>query len=359
MQTKNITPREFAISISLMVSVLVGLALFIYNHIIDAPQVDWLLWFVIVILSGVFVYIALYNLLERFIYRKIKLIYKNIHQLKLSNFSPDQQHIDLDVDIINEVNDEVQRWANKKNKEIARLKELEHYRREFLGNVFHEIKTPVFSVQGYLHTLNDGAINDPKVSATYLNKAVRNIDRLEQIIEDLELITLKENNKLSLNKTTFIINDLIKDVFDALELQADSKDIEFGFKDFTERNFKVLADHDKIRQVLVNLINNSIKYGKEGGSIVVGLYDMGDNILVEITDDGVGIEQENLERLFERFYRVDESRYRANDNISGSGLGLSIVKHILDAHKQTINVRSQLDYGSTFGFTLEKANKKA
>lgn len=353
---KNPTPRAFAIAGAALVFLLLSLSILIYN-LLSNQGLNILAVSVITLIGAVLSYFVLLYLLERFIYRKIKLIYKNIHDLKLGkiNISGNRDKLDLGANIINEVNDEVQRWAIKKNREIARLKELENFRKDFLGNVFHEIKTPVFSLQGYLHTLKDGALYDEEVRDLYISKAVKNIDRLEQIIQDLELITLKENNKLQLEKSDFDVTSLVKDVFDALELQADYKDIEFGIKQSCDRPFRVYADRDKIRQVLVNLVNNGIKYGKEGGLIIVGLYDMGDNILVEVTDNGIGIEQSKLNRLFERFYRVDESRYRGQEPIGGSGLGLSIVKHIVEAHNQTLSVRSTVDVGSTFGFTIQKA----
>lgn len=352
MTGRNPTPKEFAFSGAVLIALLTGVCLCIYIAL-SSSSLQWPVILLVALGAGIFSYFIFHELLERFIYRKIKLIYKTIHELKLGKLGFSEEKVDLGADIINEVNDEVQRWAIKKNNEISRLKELESYRKEFLGNVFHEIKTPVFSVQGYLHTLKDGAIDDQKVSRNYINKAVKNIDRLEQIIQDLELITLKENNQLVIEKEVFDITSLLKDVFDALELQADIKDIEFGIKTGCDRPFKVNADRDKIRQVLVNLINNAIKYGKDGGSIIIGIYDMNENILIEITDNGIGIQQEKLNRLFERFYRVDESRYRGS--VGGSGLGLAIVKHIIDAHEQTIHVRSTVNVGSTFGFTLEKA----
>lgn len=352
---KNPTPRAFAISGSAFVFFLLVFSMLVYNLYLG-EAINYGTIFIIGIIGSFLSYFVLLYFLERFIYRKIKLIYKNIHDLKLGRLeiSKNREKLDLGANIINEVNNEVQRWAIKKNREIARLKELENFRKDFLGNVFHEIKTPVFSLQGYLHTLKDGALYDEEVRDRYIEKSVKNIDRLEQIIRDLELITLKENNKLELELCDFDITSLVKDVFDALELQADYKDIEFGIKQSCDRPFKVHADRDKIRQILVNLVNNGIKYGKEGGLIIVGLYDMGDNILVEVTDNGIGIEQSKLNRLFERFYRVDESRYRGQQPIGGSGLGLSIVKHIVEAHDQTISVRSTIDVGSTFGFTLQK-----
>lgn len=352
---RNPTPKDFAFTVALLVGMFLGLCLIAYS-LLSHHAISWLYVISFSLLSSILSYFVLMFLLEKFFYRKIKLIYKTIHRLKLGKNGADEREIKLDEDIIQEVNDEVQRWAVQKNREIIRLQEMENFRKDFLGNVFHEIKTPVFSVQGYLYTLKDGAFEDEKVSKIYIDKAVKNIDRLEQIIKDLEVINQNENNRLALDYSKFDINLLVKDVFDTLEYQADIKDIEFGIKPGCDRSFFVFADQEKIRQVLVNLLNNAIKYGKDGGLIVAGFYDMNDNILVEITDNGVGISQEHIDRLFERFYRVDKSRYR-KDAIGGSGLGLAIVKHIIDAHDQTITVRSTLDVGSTFGFTLQKAKQ--
>ncbi len=348
--TRNPTPRAFAFVGSALISVVLAMALAIF---VIALKIN-IAWYTIALLSvvvGALSYLVIYLLLERFIYRKIKLIYKTIHDLKLSK-DDEADRVQLSEDIISEVSDEVQKWANAQNKEIARLKDQEEYRKEFIGNVFHEIKTPVFSIQGYLHTLRDGAFDDKNVNKVYLKKAVKNVDRLEKIIEDLELIALQESDQLEIKVEKFDVTQLIKDVFDALELQADERDMEFGIKEGCDKPFNVLADRDKIRQVVFNLVNNAIKYGKEGGQCLVGLYDMDVTVLVEISDDGQGIEPEELNRLFERFYRADKSRYR--ESTGGTGLGLAIVKHIMDAHDQTISVRSKVGEGSTFGFTLKK-----
>lgn len=352
MNRRNPTPREFAFAGSAVIALLLLICLSVYN-IVFGSQMKWVHILGIVLLTGGIAFFTMFQLLETFIYRKIKLIYKNIHDLKLGKKGFTEKNVNLKNDIISEVNSEVQKWAIEKNSEISRLTELESYRKEFLGNVFHEIKTPVFSVQGYLHTLNDGAIDDDQVNRQYIKKAVRNINRLEQIILDLELIAMQENHKLELDWEHFDITALIKDVFDALELQSDNTDVEFLFKQGCDVPFIVSADQDKIRQVIVNLISNALKYGKEGGSIIVGIYDMDSNILIEITDQGSGIPQDELSRLFERFYRIEKSRVRTG--VGGSGLGLAIVKHIVEAHNQTINVRSTVGVGSTFGFTLKKA----
>ena len=262
--------------------------------------------------------------------------------------------IDLNRDVLEEVEQEVSQWADKQKKEIESLKLLEAYRREFLGNISHELKTPIFSVQGYVHTLLDGGLYDEAINKNYLRKAANNIERLLTIVEDLESISRLESGQLTLDIQRFNIRDLTLEVFDDLEIQAKERNIKLSIKEGTDSTFFVEADRENIRQVLVNLINNSIKYGKDGGSTKVGFYDMENYILIEVADNGIGIGEDHLKHLFDRFYRVDKSRSRAR---GGSGLGLSIVKHIIEAHNQTINVRSSVGVGSTFGFTLKKSKK--
>ena len=259
--------------------------------------------------------------------------------------------MDVKNDIITKVDEEVEDWLSKRNNEVEQLKRDENFRKEFLGNVSHELKTPLTSIQGYIETLIDGAINDPIVNIDYLHKALNNTKRLAIIVEDLEQINNLEYDELALQKESFNINKLSKEVIDDLNYQAKSFDIKLTIKEGTDINVMVHADKEKIRQVLNNLLVNAIKYGNENGKVQIGFYDMADAVLVEVSDDGVGIDEKELPRLFERFYRVEKSRSRDR---GGTGLGLAIVKHIIEAHGQTINVRSLPGAGSTFGFTLKK-----
>jgi two-component system phosphate regulon sensor histidine kinase PhoR len=310
---------------------------------------------IVFLIVAVIAYFIFYIAVERFIYRKIKLVYKTIHNLKLDRFTKDILGKNIRTeDPISDVEEEVKDWAEKKNKEIEILKKAEQYRREFLSNLSHEFKTPLFSIQGYVHTLLDGAMDDPEVNKHFLEKTASSVERLTNLVNDLETIALLESGDVNLDKDTFDIYSLTKDVFEEIGYKADTKHIQFTIKKGTERPFYVSADKEKIRQVMVNLLDNSIKYGNTNGNTTVSFYDMADNILVEITDDGIGIPEENLPRLFERFFRVDKSRSREQ---GGTGLGLSIVKHIIEAHNQTINVRSKVGIGSTFGFTLAKAEE--
>jgi two-component system phosphate regulon sensor histidine kinase PhoR len=263
-----------------------------------------------------------------------------------------KEKVDLNEDVFSEVSREVNAWEQNRTEEIEELKKLETFRKEFLGNVPHELKTPIFNIQGYIHTLIDGALYNEEVNMQYLQRAAKSAERLGLIVEDLEAISKMESGELILDQRTFDIYELVKDVYDSSELKAKAKNISLVFKKGSDRPFYVYADKERIRQVIVNLVVNSIKYGREGGTTSTGFYDMDENVLVEITDTGIGIEPGHLSRVFERFYRVDKSRSR---DAGGTGLGLAIVKHIIEAHKQTINVRSTYGVGTTFTFTVRKA----
>lgn len=307
---------------------------------------------VLILFVSVFVigYIVFFYALQIFIYRKIKLVYKSIHHLK-SGKEESLLKYKLNEDPIDKMNKEVVEWENEKILEIEQLKKLEVYRKEFVANVTHELKTPLFSIQGYIHTLLDGALEDEKVNKIFLEKASRNVDRLTNLISDLEVITQLESGSYTLEQEVFDIHMLANDVFDSLDLKSSQRKIKLSFQKGSDEPFYVFADKEKIRQVFINLLDNSIKYGKENGNTIVSFYEIDENILVEVTDDGNGIDEQHLNRLFERFYRADKSRSR---DIGGTGLGLSIVKHIIEAHGQTINVRSSIGVGTTFGFTLMK-----
>jgi two-component system phosphate regulon sensor histidine kinase PhoR len=347
---KNPTPRSLALIAALVAAVIVFIAEFVTN-VSPYFQKNWISLLVVFVIAFGATFFVFYFLLEKFIYRKIKLIYKTI-----SNFRSQKERtsgrMNLGDDIIGSVNREVLDWQKNRSDEIEELKRMENFRKEFLGNVSHELKTPIFNIQGYIHTLLEGGIDDREVNIHYLQRASKSVDRLCLIVEDLESISKLEAGEMTLEKRVFDIHELVEDVFESLELQAGEKKMKLGFKEGSDKTFYVYADKERIRQVLVNLLVNSIKYGKEKGSTVIGFYDMDENILVEITDDGIGVESQHLPRLFERFYRVDKSRSR---EAGGTGLGLAIVKHIIEAHQQTINVRSTHGVGTTFAFTLKKA----
>jgi two-component system phosphate regulon sensor histidine kinase PhoR len=309
--------------------------------------------FLLILVFSIASYASIRLFLDLFIYRKIKLIYKIISDHKAGkNEESDLRRIQKTKDPIASVNDEVFSWLIKQNSEISELKKQEEFRKEFLGNVSHELKTPIFNIQGYLDTLLDGAMHDPEVNVSFLKKAAKSADRLDQLVNDLLAISQMETGKLLMKEERFDIHELSKEIMDALEMRANMRNIKMGFKEGCDRPFWVNADRNRIRQVLVNLIVNALNYGKEDGYVLLSFYEMDPNILIEVSDNGEGIAQEHLPRLFERFYRVDRSRSR---DFGGTGLGLAIVKHIIESHNQKINVRSTLGEGSTFWFTLQKA----
>ncbi len=348
---KNPTPRTLAFVAALIASGIVILAELL-TGIIPVFQKNWISLLAIFVITFSSVFIIFYFLLEVFIYRKIKLIYKTISSKKDSKVRA-KEKADLNDNVLSEVSREVKEWEQNKTDEIAELKKLETFRKEFLGNVSHELKTPIFNIQGYIHTLLDGAMHDEAVNIQYLQRAAKSAERLGLIVEDLEAISKLESGELLLDQRTFDINELVRDVYESTELNASQKNISLSFKKGSDKAVYVYADKERIREVVVNLIVNSIKYGREGGNTTTGFYDMDENVLVEITDTGLGIEPPHLPRIFERFYRADKSRSR---EAGGTGLGLSIVKHIIEAHKQSINVRSTFGVGTTFTFTLKKAN---
>ncbi len=351
MKFKNTTPRQIALFTAFVISVIEVVILILLRIVFELRQSGAILFLLFAITFAIS-YVIILWVIRRFIFRKIKLIYKNIRDFRVGKINKaSEREVDVDSNVFGDVEDEVKEWTELKQKEIDELRTLENYRREFIGNISHELKTPVFNIQGYIHTLIDGGIHDDVINEKYLYRASQNIDRLITIVEDLEVITRLESGELILEKQNFDIHSLVEEVFEDLELQATEKEIILKFKDGASNRFMVYADKDAIRTVMMNLISNSLKYGREGRKTSIGFYDMDHHILVEVSDKGIGIEQKHLRHLFDRFYRVDKSRSR---NEGGSGLGLAIVKHILEAHNEPINVRSTPGVGTTFGFTLPK-----
>lgn len=286
--------------------------------------------------------------LETFIYKRVKKIYDDLKLLESSSFSKSQITTDMAT-----LTQEIDKYAKNKKMEIETLKVREQYRKEFIGNVSHELKTPLFTVQGYISTLIEGAFKDEKLLQKYLDRADKGVERLTYILNDLDMITKLETGDLILTKETFDIVKLINHVFDQLEIKASKKDITLMFdREYTEP-IMVKGDKQRLQQVVSNLIVNSIKYGNTQGTTEISIENLIKNkVIIRVTDNGEGIEQEHLPRLFERFYRVDKSGSRKE---GGSGLGLAIVKHIIEAHSEQIYIESQLGVGSEFSFSLEKA----
>jgi two-component system phosphate regulon sensor histidine kinase PhoR len=311
------------------------------------------IWVVILVWALIFQvsYLMIRYTVNRFIYRKIKLVYKTIHNQR--NGSGSAKNTARKAESIESVGQAVQEWTSGQQNEIDELKKMADYRREFLGNVSHELKSPIFNIQGYVLTLLDGGLEDPNINQDYLMRTEKSINRLIAIVEDLEEISKLESGELRLNLQRFDMCELVRDVIDFLEMKARRNNTQVVFENKTERTVFVHADKKRIRQVLINLIENAIKYGdKPDSKVIIKAFDMDENFLFEVKDNGPGISEESLPRIFERFYRTDKGRSR---DTGGTGLGLAIVKHIIEAHRKSISVRSKLGSGTTFSFTLQKA----
>ncbi|MBK8805253.1 MAG: sensor histidine kinase [Bacteroidales bacterium] len=351
---KTLSHKKIAILISI-VSAIINI-LFINFYMNFYEQSPFLYQLLIAMAVFLITYIISYYAIKNYIVLKITPIYKTIQTTQLNKTQKLSFENTENMNILEKTNEEVQEWAKKKTNEIEELKRLEKYRKEYIGNVSHELKTPIFSIQGYILTLLDGGIDDPDINRKYLERADKAINRMISIIKDLEAISRLESGELVLQHEIFDIKMLFAEIFEAQEILAKEKQISLVFNKESDTSNYVHADRKRISQVISNLIVNSIKYGKVGGVTKVGFYDMDSFILVEIKDNGIGMEESHLPRIFERFYRVDKSRSREQ---GGTGLGLSIVKHIIEGHKQTINVKSKPNEGTSFTFTLDKAMPKS
>ena len=335
---------------SLVLAVAVTVVEYLFFQLTGQPVtgITHLFFFLMVLLLSGLAFRFLYG---KYIYQNLHQIYRHI--LKMRN--PKEvvrPFVENKRDITSEINRILIDWSNESKEEIDHLKQVENYRRDFLSNVSHELKTPIFSIQGYVHTLIDGGIEDADINMHYLNKASKSIDRLISIVDDLESISKLEAGELIVEFRTFDMAELCRDVEESLELQAKEKNIKLLIDNPADKPVYVYADKDLIRQVVVNLLVNSVKYGNRDGATIVRFSEMADRVIIDVIDDGIGIAKNHLSRLFERFYRVDKSRSRDQ---GGTGLGLAIVKHILEAHKESITVDSEPGKGTTFTFTLQKS----
>ncbi|GAA3561091.1 sensor histidine kinase [Snuella lapsa] len=346
MRAKFKRSYKFAIKTSFYITLFITLltSVFLYYFF----EFKWGAVIVFAIMAYVFSFFVIQFRVERFIYKRIKKIYDDLTLLESTSFSKGPITTDMRT-----LTHEIDRFARDKKLEIEALKIREKYRKEFLGNVSHELKTPLFTVQGYILTLLDGAMDDKNIREKYLERASKGVERLSYIIKDLDMITKLETGDLSLNIVEFDIVELVESVFEMLEMKANKKKITLTFDTDYPKPVLIKADKERIQQVLVNLIVNSLKYGREKGTTEVSIENLIKNkVIIRVTDNGEGIEEKHLPRLFERFYRVDKSGSRKE---GGSGLGLSIVKHIIEAHGEKIYVESEFGVGSEFSFTLEKA----
>lgn len=340
--------------LSLITSLLVGILLWVVIGGLEILKLT-LYWKIGLgmLISIPLMYFAFYLTLEQFIYKKIKLIYKNIYSKKRGD-SEIHEKLVLKGDVIENVNKEVSDWADLQQDEIDELRKMAEYRREFLGNVSHELKTPIFNIQGYILTLLDGGIDDKEVNRLYLERSEKSVNRMIAIVNDLESISSLEAGVIELRREPFDIHLLAHEIREFMEIKAGKRKVQITVaKESTDSAIMVCADMEQIRRVLINLVDNAIKYigNTKEGVIEIKAFDMDERIWVEVEDNGIGIDEHSIPRLFERFYRVDPGRARGQ---GGTGLGLAIVKHIIEAHNQTIHVRSKVGVGTTFGFTLDK-----
>ena len=337
---------KFAFKSSFYISFFATVCIFGYHYFFTLSNLVYPVVFLFVLFG--FSFFVIQYRVEKFIYKRVKKIYDDVSLLENTSFR--NQPITTDMATLTK---EVKKFARDKKLEIETLKIKEEYRREFLGNVSHELKTPLFTVQGYILTLLDGSMEDKTIRKKYLQRAEKGVERLIYIVKDLDMITKLEVGDINIEPSQFNIVELIQNVFDLLEMRAAKKNISLSFDTFYKQPIYVFADQDKIQQVVTNLVMNSIKYGKSGGTTEVGIENLVDNkVIIRVTDNGEGIEKQNIPRLFERFYRVDKSGARSE---GGSGLGLAIVKHIIESHNEKIYVESEFGVGSEFSFTLEKA----
>ncbi|MEZ4738777.1 MAG: ATP-binding protein [Flavobacteriales bacterium] len=342
----QLSPRQVALLAALAVGFVSALLLAVFSLWLPATPA-WTWWIGVLAVFGA-AYAAFSFGIDRFINSRIKVLYRTVHDLKRTR--KELVRLDPKGDAIGQVSAEVSAWGTERMTEIKELREREQFRREFIGNLAHELKTPIFNIQGYILTLLEGGLEDDNVNRDFLNRASNGVDRLMKIVEDLDMITKLESGVMDLRITRMDLSELVADTIENMEMLAREKDVKLV--NGLAPGILVYADRNRLAQVFTNLFNNAINYGSPGGTCMVSSYPMDDQVLVEVTDNGIGISKEHLPRLFERFYRVGKSRSR---NEGGSGLGLAIVKHIIDVHGGTITVKSVEGEGTTFSFTLKRA----
>ena len=342
---------QFGVSllIAVVVSLLTTLGM-LFLYVTNLAVFDQKLFYLVPIIVVVLTFIIAYITINEFIFRRLRLIYRLIEDFRDDASTPQRRNI------IDAVQDKVVEFSLQKSKEIEQLKRLEQYRKEFLGNVSHELKTPIFNIQGYLESLLDGGLEDARISRDFITRASRNAERLSEMVSDLLLISQYESGDLKLDKDYYDVKVQVLDVFESFMIQADGKKINLMLREQYAEPVMIYADKLRMGQVFYNLVSNAIKYCNEGCFVSVSFTVQSDKVLIEISDNGPGIAQEHLSRLFERFYRVDKARSRDK---GGTGLGLAIVKHIMEAHKQAITVTSTVGIGTTFSFSLPRQQAAA
>ena len=346
MQHQSGVGKKISLFIAAIISLITAAGLVVAHYLLE--QAFGIVLAIVCVSEFIIVYIFAHRTIREFIIERITPIYQMIADQKVSKSEIKKRLKSEDID---EVQNDVNMWTMHRSNEMRRLYDMERYRKEFLGNVSHELKTPIFNIQGYVLTLLEGGLEDPEVNRLYLEYAEKNVTRLINIVEDLNVITKLETGELIPNIQKFNIIKLIKETFEVVELKAQQRNI--SLKLIANQDLLLaMGDRKSIFQVLVNLFINSINYGKDNGLTQVSFSETSERIIINVTDNGIGIDEKDIKRIFERFYRVDKHRSR---DAGGSGLGLAIVKHTIEAHKQNINVQSKIDVGTTFSFTLDKA----
>lgn len=341
-----LNPRYLAFGLALIIAIANGI---LCRSISEAPFETWVL---ASLASFILAFFLVYFAIEWLIINELKKSTNLFEKVRRKDFSPEKKDLHSPLEPIRQLNDEISRFADMKQKEIDQLNKLETYRREFLADVSHELKTPIFAAQGFIHTLLDGAMEDPEVRQKFLKKAAKSLDRLDELVQDLMVISDMETGTGKLKKTRVDVPELVKEVFDQLEKKAQKRNIVLHLEESENEHFTVLADKARLFQVMQNLVENGIKYGNENGSVQVRATRKKNDLRLEVADNGPGIPKEDRKRIFERFYRVDKSRSKEK---GGSGLGLAIVKHILEAHDSKIKIKSKLGEGTRFWFKLPLA----
>jgi two-component system phosphate regulon sensor histidine kinase PhoR len=344
---QNNSPQNLIIVISIIITGISVIATSFHDYIV-LERFSVLKIFSLFLVTFIFTFITIRYFIKKYVSNKLKPIYSLVR--KKPGQVQTKEDVKLNSDVFGDLNGEVANWVEDKNKEVQSIKDLEQYRKDYVGNISHELKTPLTSVQGYIHTLLED-VEDENIRIKFLRKAANNTERLIQIVNDLELITKIESGNNIIELSSFNILDLTNEILDDMSFMTVEKNISLNLIHGNLSSYQAYGDKEAIRKVLSNLVINSIKYGKEDGKSTIKFYDMVDNFLIEVIDNGLGIDEEHLPHLFDRFYRVDKSR---NRNIGGSGLGLSIVKHIIESHNETVHVKSKKGEGSTFSFTLKK-----
>lgn len=340
-------------SVALLIAAAVTIITASFLSLVDGVPLGGLI--VVIVLSFSSTYILTYFAVDVFIFGQIEKINNRITKLKAEDFSFIEEDAKPVIgNPLTRINREILTYAKTKQQEIDELRKAESFRREFIADISHELKTPIFAAQGFVHTLLDGAVKDKNVRNKFLKKAAKSLDGLDRIVQDLLTISQVETGVIKMELENFNINELIQEVYDQFDSKAEKKDFELKFDDFCPNDLYVFADRHKIFQVILNLVSNSIKYRKEEHTLIVAnLIDKDKDVEIHLRDNGIGISEKHLGRIFERFYRIDKSRSREK---GGTGLGLSIVKHILEAHQSQIMVKSTQNIGSEFSFKLQKGH---